>query len=54
MRVEGLGQLKKIHLLGTRTRDLPACSIVPQPTTPLLEVQILQLYSRLKYILCTD
>jgi hypothetical protein len=24
---------KKIHLIGTRTRDLPACSIVPQPTT---------------------
>jgi hypothetical protein len=23
----------KIHLIGTRTRDLPACSIVPQPTT---------------------
>jgi hypothetical protein len=24
--------MKKIHLIGTRTRDLPACSIVPQPT----------------------
>jgi hypothetical protein len=23
--------LKKIHLIGTRTRDFPACSIVPQP-----------------------
>jgi hypothetical protein len=33
VRLEGLGQLKKIHLMGTRTRDLPACSIVPQPTT---------------------
>jgi hypothetical protein len=34
MRLEGLGKLKKkIHLIGTRTRDLPACSIVPQPTT---------------------
>jgi hypothetical protein len=22
-----------IHLIGTRTRNLPACSIVPQPTT---------------------
>jgi hypothetical protein len=32
MRLEGLGQLKKIHLIGTWTRDLPACSIVPQPT----------------------
>jgi hypothetical protein len=32
VRLEGLGQLKKIHLIGTRTRDLPACSIVPQPT----------------------
>jgi hypothetical protein len=33
LRLEGLGKLKKIHLIGTRTRDLPACSIVPQPTT---------------------
>jgi hypothetical protein len=34
VRLEGLRQLKKIiHLIGTRTRDLPVCSIVPQPTT---------------------
>jgi hypothetical protein len=33
VRLEGLGQLKKVHLMGTRTRDLPVCSIVPQPTT---------------------
>jgi hypothetical protein len=25
--------IEKIHLIGTRTHDLPACSIVPQPTT---------------------
>jgi hypothetical protein len=31
--MEGLGQVKKIHLIATRTRDLLACSIVPQPTT---------------------
>jgi hypothetical protein len=24
--------IEKFHLIGTRTRDLPACSIVPQPT----------------------
>jgi hypothetical protein len=40
----GLGQLKKeIHLIGTLTGDLPACSIVPQPTTlpraPYLKVR---------------
>jgi hypothetical protein len=34
VRLEELGQLKKKHLIGTRTHDLPACSIVPQPTTP--------------------
>jgi hypothetical protein len=33
VRLEGLGQLKKIHLIGTWTHDLPACSIVPQPNT---------------------
>jgi hypothetical protein len=31
---------KKIHLIGTRTRDLPACSIVPQPTTLNLQHNI--------------
>jgi hypothetical protein len=34
VRLEGSGQMKKkIHLIGTRTRDLPACGIEPQPTT---------------------
>jgi hypothetical protein len=33
VRLEILGQLKKKHLNGTWTRDLPACSIVSQPTT---------------------
>jgi hypothetical protein len=33
VRLEGLGKLKKIHLIGTRTCYLPASSIVPQPTT---------------------
>jgi hypothetical protein len=33
--MEGLDKLKKIHLIGTRARDLPACIIVPQPTTLL-------------------
>jgi hypothetical protein len=25
--------IEKINIIGTRTRDLPACSIMPQPTT---------------------
>jgi hypothetical protein len=34
MRLEGLSELKKSsHLFGNQTRDLPACGIVPQPTT---------------------
>jgi hypothetical protein len=34
VRLPGLGQLKKCNgLIGTRTPDLPACSIAPQPTT---------------------
>jgi hypothetical protein len=33
MRLEGLGQLKKSNdLIANRTRDLPSCSIVLQPT----------------------
>jgi hypothetical protein len=31
VRPEGLGKFEKIQLIGTRSRDLPACSIVPQP-----------------------
>jgi hypothetical protein len=33
-RLEGLGKLKtkSNYLIGNQTRDLPACSIVPQPT----------------------
>jgi hypothetical protein len=32
VRLEGLVELKKIiiHFIGTRTRDLPVCSVVPQ------------------------
>jgi hypothetical protein len=32
VRLEGLGKLKKNYLIGTRTRDLPSHSIVPQRT----------------------
>jgi hypothetical protein len=33
MRLEGLGKLKKSSdLIWNRTRDIPACSTVPQPT----------------------
>jgi hypothetical protein len=35
VRLEWLGKLKiSSDLIGSRTRNLPACSIVPQPTTP--------------------
>jgi hypothetical protein len=45
MRREGLGKLRKIHLIGTPSRDLPACSIVPQPlryrvSPPILTLSI--------------
>jgi hypothetical protein len=33
VRLEGLGKLKKIHPIRSRSCNLPACSIVPQPTT---------------------
>jgi hypothetical protein len=34
VRLEGLGQIEKSSgLIGNRTHDLPACNIVPQPTT---------------------
>jgi hypothetical protein len=33
VRLEGLGKLKNIHLIGNQIRDLQACSTVPQPTT---------------------
>jgi hypothetical protein len=33
VRLEELGKLKKYTSSGTRTGDLPACSVVPQPIT---------------------
>jgi hypothetical protein len=33
VQLEDLGKLKKSTSSGTRTGELPACSIVPQPTT---------------------
>jgi hypothetical protein len=33
VRLEGLGKLKRSTSSGTRTSDLPACSILPQPST---------------------
>jgi hypothetical protein len=42
MRAEGLGKFEKFfHLVGYRTRDLPACSIVPYP----LRFRVLHLYA---------
>jgi hypothetical protein len=32
MRLEGLDKVGKRHAIGNRTRNLPACSIVPQLT----------------------
>jgi hypothetical protein len=34
--LEGWSKLKNVtHLIGSRTRDLPVCSIAPQPTKDL-------------------
>jgi hypothetical protein len=33
VRLEGLDEFKYPMTIGNRTRDLPACSKVPQPTT---------------------
>jgi hypothetical protein len=36
VQLEELGKLKKFFdLIGNQNCDLPSCSIVPQPTTPL-------------------
>jgi hypothetical protein len=56
----GTGRIRKIeniHLTGTRTHDLPTCSIVPQPTmlprrAPIKDWDI-KLCSLLNYSLCT-
>jgi hypothetical protein len=38
--------IEKIHLIGTRTRDLPACSIVHQPTTlPRISIECIHMYT---------
>jgi hypothetical protein len=45
VRPEGLDKFEKIHLIGTRSLDLPACSIVPQLLRCRVPVLTL-LYSR--------
>jgi hypothetical protein len=53
VQLEGSGKFKKIHHIGTRTHDLPACSIVPQQTTRL-EIKftntayVFKIYSHIK------
>jgi hypothetical protein len=36
---------KSNDLIGIRTRDLPACSTVPQPTTLLFKMDLIQIRS---------
>jgi hypothetical protein len=44
---------KSSDIIGTRTRDLPACSIVPQPTTlPRAPIYINSLHMSLKNFCC--
>jgi hypothetical protein len=52
VRPEGLGNLK-IHLKGSRTRDLPACSVVPRAPPQLQITSVFQLYhKRIQINLC--
>jgi hypothetical protein len=50
VRLQGLGKLKKkiINVIGTRTRDLPACNIVSHPNT-LPRAPLLRKYNFLKF-----
>jgi hypothetical protein len=55
VQLEGLGKSRKIkYLIGLRYRDLPACSIAPQPSTPLYfhfyTMSKLQRYALRKFI----
>jgi hypothetical protein len=43
MRLEGVGALKKINdLIGSRTRDLPPCTVVPRPSGLQLMLQLMR------------
>ena len=47
VRPEGICQMKNFNdTVGNRTRDLPNCSAVPQPTTPL---RLVELYTGKSY-----
>jgi hypothetical protein len=45
VRLEGLGQFKNPMTSGIQSRDLPACSVVPEPTT-LPRAQAVRLLER--------
>jgi hypothetical protein len=51
VRLEGLGLLKKIHFIWIRSRDLPACSIVPQPII-LLRKKLSVFFWTDKWLIC--
>jgi hypothetical protein len=42
--------IKKIHLIGTRTREFPACSIVPQPLRYHVALTYLLTYGIILYL----
>jgi hypothetical protein len=48
-------QIEKIHLIENRTRDLPACGIVPQttmlPRAPL-DVHKLSIFKKIRSVAC--
>jgi hypothetical protein len=52
VRLEGLGKLKKkiSDRFGTRTRDHPACSIEPQPSTLPFAPQEINIYALLYFL----
>jgi hypothetical protein len=53
MQLEALGKLEEIHLIGSRTCNLLACSIVPQPTmllhAPQTYINAQSMLIRMKY-----
>jgi hypothetical protein len=53
--LEGLGKLKKSNdLLGIRTSDLPACSILPQPPTLPRATDNDEIFEKIKWSLAQN
>jgi hypothetical protein len=49
MKINEKSMKNSYHIIGNRTRDLPACSAVPKPTAPLRALDLYVVGTNLEF-----